>query len=485
MKKSHQTWLREEAEKWVKKDLITASQAERILAEYPEKQILPMTFQRTFSALGAILIAIGVLLVLAHNWDALSRGVRLTSVISLLVLSQSAMLATMHSKRLARYRESMSLVLSLMVGAALVLAGQTFYLGMDTSWLFGVWMVLVLPIALITETVLPIFVYAVLFFVWLTQAYDAWYIWFSWPLLLALVPFQRKLEVNETRGFHALTWMIVIGLVIAFLVCCRPYFGDFAVQIMALFFYRMSALGIELDRTDEFWNRPLFSLGFTGSLFCMFLLTFYNLWHRSVEVSFGAPVIVLVGMFALAMISIWQNSRRTRGDLLARFSALAVPVVGFTSLLWIVGLPDWLAVGIMNAYLIIVGLYLMVRGYVHQQVSVFNVGMLLITALIVARLFDVDMDFLVRGVLYIVLGIIFFGVNYRMRQRKGGATSHENTVLQQVESESTEIASDDGQAAQDERLARPVLRVVEPDDLGKDEEAEPDTDADRPQHPSQ
>ncbi|MBQ1249592.1 MAG: DUF2157 domain-containing protein, partial [Selenomonadales bacterium] len=78
MKKSHQTWLKEEAAKWVEKDIITSSQAEKILAEYPEQQILPMTFQRTFSALGAILIAIGVLLVLAHNWDALSRGVRLT-----------------------------------------------------------------------------------------------------------------------------------------------------------------------------------------------------------------------------------------------------------------------------------------------------------------------------------------------------------------------------------------------------------------------
>lgn len=481
MKKSHQTWLREEAAKWVDKEYITHAQAEKILAEYPEKQILPMTFQRTFSALGAILIAIGVLLVLAHNWDALSRGIRLTSVISLLLLSQGATLATMHIERFARYRESMALVLSLMVGASLILMGQTFYLGIDTSWLFGVWMVLVLPIALLTETVLPVFVYAALFFVWLTQAYDAWYIWFSWPLLLVLVPFQRKLEANETRGFHALTWMIVIGLVVAFLVCCRPYFGDFAVQIMALFFYRMSALGIELDKTDEFWNKPLFSLGLTGSLFCMFLLTFYNLWHRSTDVAFGAPVIVLVGMFALAMISIWQNSRRTRGDLLARFSSLAVPVIGITSLLWMVGLPDWVAVGIMNGYLIIIGLYLMVRGYVRQQVSVFNIGMLLITALIVARLFDVDMNFLVRGVLYIVLGIVFFGVNYRMRKQKGGVTSHENTVRKQVErveSEPQEVAPDDGQAEVG-RPARPVLRVVESDDRAKADIAGSDPSSDR------
>ncbi len=478
MKKSHQTWLKEQAEKWVEKDLITASQAERILAEYPEKQILPMTFQRTFSALGVILIAIGVLLVLAHNWDALSRGVRLTSVVVLLLLSQGATLATMHIEKFARYREGMSLVLSLMVGAALILTGQTFYLGVDTSWLFGVWMVLILPIALLTETVLPVFFYTVLFYVWLTQAYDAWYIWFSWPFLFVLVPLMRKFEETETRGSSALAWLFVVGLVTAFLVCFRPYFGDLAVQIMALFFYRMSEIDIEIGNRGEFWDRPLFSLGFIGSLFCIFLLTFYNLWHHSSEIAGGTPVVMLVAMFGIAMISVWQNSRRARGDLLARFSALAVPIVGFTSILWLFGMPDWLAVGIMNAYLIIVGLYLMVRGYVRRQVSVFNVGMLLITALIVARLFDVDMDFLVRGVLYIILGIIFFGVNYRMRIQKGGATKHEDTVLQQVESEPQEIASDDGQTDV-ERPARPILRIVETDYNGKTDEAETNPSSDR------
>ncbi|MBQ5637051.1 MAG: DUF2157 domain-containing protein [Selenomonadales bacterium] len=482
MKKSHQTWLKEQAAKWVEKDIITSSQAERILAEYPEQQILPMTFQRTFSALGAILIAIGVLLVLAHNWDALSRGVRLTSMVVLLLVSQGATLATMHIERFARYREGVALFLSLMVGGTLILMGQTFYLGIDTSWLFGVWMVLILPIAFLTETASPVFAYAVLFFIWLTQAHDAWYIWFSWPLLLMLIPLQRRFEENETSGFHVLTWMIVIGLVTSFLVCLRPYFGDLAVQIMALFFYRMSALGVELNRADELWNRPLFSLGFTGSLFCMFLLTFYNLWHHSSDASGSTPVIVFAVMFAIALFSVWQNSRRMRGDLLARFSALAVPIVGFTSLLWLCGMPDWLAVGIMNAYLIIVGIYLMVRGYVRQQVSIFNVGMLLITALIVARLFDVDMNFLVRGILYIVLGVVFFGVNYRMRKQKGGATSHEITAVKQVESverETQKVASDNGQTNADDRPARPVLRVVETDDRAKADEPERNADADR------
>lgn len=470
MKRSHQTWLREEAAAWVKKEIITQEQADEILAGYPEKEILPLTFQRTFSVLGAVLIGVGLLLVLAHNWDALSRGVRLTSVLVLLLLSQGGTLLAMHTERLARYREGLSLVQSLMVGASLLLMAQTYYLGMDSSWLFGVWMVLILPIAVLAETVLPIFAYAVLFFVWLGQAHNAWYIWFSWPLLFALVPLQRRLEENETRGCRALAWLMVVALSATFLVCFRAYFGDFAVQIMAVFFYCLSALGIRLDRTDEFWDKPLFSLGLSGSLLCTFLLTFYNLWHRSEELVFGAPFFLLIGTLAVAFFFVWQHSRIAKKDWLLRLSSMMVPVIGITSLLWLAGLPDWLAVGIMNLYLLVIGLFLLGRGYGRQQVSVFNIGMLLVSALIIARFFDVDMNFLVRGVLYIVLGMIFLGVNYRMMKQKGGTAGDENTVLQRVESsaagsvEADAVRGDDADGRDEYDLARSIRETEERSD---------------------
>lgn len=438
MKKSHQTWLREQAATWVDKDIISREQAEKILAGYPEKQIMAWTFQRTFGVLGAILIGLGLLLVLAHNWDALSRGIRLTSVMVLLVLSQVGTLLSMKVNRFERYREAMSFLQAVMVGASIFLMAETFPLGMDVAGLLLAWMILILPIAVLADTVMPIFLYMAVFFAWLGGAYTSWYIWLAWPLLFALVPLQRHMEENESRGRGILAWLMVLALSGSFLVCFKGYFGDFAMQIMAIFFYTLSSLGLRLDRTDEFWNKPLFSLGLIGSLVCTFLLTFYNMWHRSAEVSLGAPLVLLLATFGVAMFFVWQHSRMTKGDVLLRFSSMMPSVIGVTSLLWLMGLPDGVAVTIMNLYLLVIAFFLLGRGYRKRQVSIFNIGMLLISALVIARFFDVDMSFLARGVLYIILGLVFLWVNYRMMKQKGGGTVNENTVLQQVETESAD-----------------------------------------------
>lgn len=453
MKKSHQNWLREQAAVWVDKEIISQSQADKILAEYPEKQIMPWTFQSTFGALGAVLIGLGLLLVLAHNWDTLPRGVRLTSVMVLLVASQIGTLLAMKWERFERYREGMSLLQSLVVGASLFLVAETFPLGIDMAWLLGAWMVLILPIAYLAETVLPVFVYMAVLFAWLFGAHLTSYIWFVWPLLFALVPIQRRMEENESKGKGVLAWLMVIALSTAFLVCFRAYFSDFAVQIMAIFFYTLSSMGIRLDRTEEFWNKPLFSLGLIGALVCTFLLTFYNMWHHSAEVSLGAPFFLLLATFGVAMFFVWKHSRMTKGDVLLRLSSMMPSIIGVTSFLWLLGLPDGIAVSIMNIYLLVIGLFLLGRGYRKRQVSIFNIGMMLISALIIARFFDVDMSFLMRGVLYIVLGIVFLWVNYRIMRQKGGSTDRENTILRQVEVEATDTERVAGNGITDDGIA--------------------------------
>lgn len=434
MKKSYQTWLRQESESWVAQELITREQAESILAQYPEKQVMP-SFQRTFSAVGAVLIGLGLLLVLAHNWDALSRSVRLTSVLVLLVASQIATFGAVKWQRLERYREGLSLVQSLMVGASILLMAETFPLGTDYTPLLGAWMVLILPIAILADTLLPIFLYMAVFIAWLIGAYQSWYVWLSWPLLFAVIPMQRRMEEHETSGRGLFAWVMVVVSAATFMLCFCSYFGDFAVQITALFFYTLSALGIRLDRTDEFWNKPLFSLGLIGSLICTFGLTFYNMWHRSAEVELGAPLMLFLAIWVLAMFFARQHSRMTKGDMLLRLSSLMPYVIGGTSLLWLLGLPDGVAVTVMNIYLLVIGFFLVGRGYGKRQVSTFNIGMLFISSLVIARFFDVDMSLMARGGLYILLGLIFTGVNYRLMKQKGGGRVDEDTVLSQTTGE--------------------------------------------------
>ena len=79
--------------------------------------------------------------------------------------------------------------------------------------------------------------------------------------------------------------------------------------------------------------------------------------------------------------------------------------------------------GIFDLYLLAAGLWLLVTGLRINKQGQMNVGLLAITALIVARFFDTDLNFLLRGLIFIALGIAFLVANVVMLRRKGA--SHE------------------------------------------------------------
>jgi uncharacterized membrane protein len=77
--------LRQETPSWVRDGVVTAPQAEAILARYPESG---RWFQRPiaiFSILGGALVVLAVALVIAHNWQEIPRWAKLAGVLTLLL----------------------------------------------------------------------------------------------------------------------------------------------------------------------------------------------------------------------------------------------------------------------------------------------------------------------------------------------------------------------------------------------------------------
>jgi uncharacterized membrane protein len=77
--------LRQETPGWVHDGVVSAQQAEAILARYPESG---RWFQRPiaiFSVLGGALVALAVALVIAHNWQEIPRWAKLAGVLTLLL----------------------------------------------------------------------------------------------------------------------------------------------------------------------------------------------------------------------------------------------------------------------------------------------------------------------------------------------------------------------------------------------------------------
>jgi hypothetical protein len=84
------------------------------------------------------------------------------------------------------------------------------------------------------------------------------------------------------------------------------------------------------------------------------------------------------------------------------------------------GAPMTAAV-LFDVYLFALGLGTLIAGVRERQLGVVNGGMLVLAALILARFFDSDLGFVVRGVAFIVMGGLFLTTNLVLMKWKGAA----------------------------------------------------------------
>jgi len=72
----------------------------------------------------------------------------------------------------------------------------------------------------------------------------------------------------------------------------------------------------------------------------------------------------------------------------------------------------------INILLFGIGIMTVREGAKINNLGVLNYGLLIIAALITARFFDTDLSFVLRGILFISVGIGFFFANYWMLQKR-------------------------------------------------------------------
>jgi hypothetical protein len=76
---------------------------------------------------------------------------------------------------------------------------------------------------------------------------------------------------------------------------------------------------------------------------------------------------------------------------------------------------------VINAYGVGLGLLICQDGLRQGRLGTMNFGLLLVSGVLVARFFDADMSFVVRGVAFVVLGLAFLGVNLHAGRKEAVA----------------------------------------------------------------
>ncbi|MEA3211999.1 MAG: hypothetical protein QOE70_5056 [Chthoniobacter sp.] len=435
----HHAWLHGELAGWVKEGLLTEEAAQILRARHPamsdadaaREQRARSTHWATllFGLLGAVLIGGGIILLLAHNWDQMGRPARAMVAFLPLVLSQALAFWMLWSgKGGTGAREAVGTFLALMAGACLALVSQTYNLGGDFAEFMLVWTLLSLPVAYLLRATLPAIWFCAATVIWVCSVVGQrrgegpWF----WPLLALVLPL-CWMECRQNRfGPRSvlLGWAVAIAGTIGLGFSgdhpgwrhgwMLGYAGWFA------FLYLAGRRWFAEGRT--LWHRPLQVVGVLGGAVMALIFTFDWPWHEGLRdgLSFAPGVsttawLITYGWPVLALL-LWLESFR-RLD----FAAI---VVGGLPLLVAMAM-SLSAAGAMqalfNAYVFGTGVTLLVMGVRKHQLGTVNAGLAILSALVMCRFFDSELGFVLRGLVFILLGVGFLVTNLILLRRKGAA----------------------------------------------------------------
>jgi len=426
MKKNTVKWLYEQLPDLVNKGVISSDAADRIRDYYgPETQEEKKNYMTIFGVIGIILVGLGIILIMAHNWEQLNRFSRMGIAVAMLIAAQISAVAVWCFKRNKRsWKEGAAVFWMLMVGASMALVSQTYHLSDDTGAFLLAWMLLSLPILYLLQSTIVAASYLIGIGGWVANgSVPIIGKHLIWLLFGAVLPYCRQLLLAEqsVNAATIVTWIFTLSFYFSFADAFNHQIGYLGLLLFAALFaitYLLGALAQEKRALG--WYRALLTIGAVGTVGISFILTFRDVWS-----GFGAGGLRtgeswLVALLLLAVS--YLGYLVVRGKPSGSIAYIAAPfVAGVGYILQVYDTGGLISAVLMNLFLLSFSMYLIRKGVRKGELSTMNMGMLLLGALIIARFLDINFSFVVRGIVFLALGISFLAVNWMAARRKAGA----------------------------------------------------------------
>lgn len=430
-------WIDHELPALVREGVIDGVTAERIRAHYAKTSGAGRNWALTvFGLLGGLLVGLGIILLLAHNWDDFPRPVRTVLAYLPLIAAQAIavrMLFVMPA--ISNRTEGAAVFWTLSIAAVIAMVAQIYHMPGDAGAFVLTWMLLTLPVLYLMPSVTPVLIYLAGIVFWLLDAIQLLHFpsekhFFFWLLWLAVLPLIiSNFRQNRSSGRTAiLMWgyLAAFGYGLATLADVLTWWEILFAVIFAGFYLLDKWSG---DQTASVWRRPAYLIGVIGSLALAFKFSFgEDLAPRALPAGFlGEASLVLImqyfiaGLFLLIYTLLLGRSIKSgaRNDLwIGLLPFLVMAGVATSYYFDQSGLINLL---VFNLYLFAIGLVKLIQGYRHQLVGKLNAGLLVLCGLIAVRFFDEDLGFVLRGVVFVLLGTAFLVANLKLARRRKGA----------------------------------------------------------------
>ncbi len=420
--------LQKEIADLIKAEVITQDTADRILDFYKKKSTSSSGWLFVvFGVLGSILVGLGIILIIAHNWDELSRGMKTIFAFLPLLAGQTLCVYSLRKQDSDAWRESSATFLFFAVGASIALVAQIYNIPGGTGTFLFTWMLLCLPLVYLlnASTTSLLYISGITYYAchlgyW---SYQTTVPYKYCLLLLLALPHYYHLYRGRPEGnfmiFH--NWLIPASVAVTLGTASASAGELMYISYMSLFglFYLTGALDFFARQKPR--NHAYTLLGGLGTVSLLLMLSFEWFWEelRGEEYPFDDLMFMpefYAAAFTTLMASVLFYVRYSRLAL-AEMKPLS-PVFLLFIVTYIVGLYSALAIVLINLLVLAIGIMTMREGARRDHLGVLNFGLLVITALVICRFFDSDLSFVVRGLMFMIVGAGFFAANLQMLKKR-------------------------------------------------------------------
>lgn len=423
-------------------DVISSETAQRIEAYYQSKSAhranLPTII---LTVLGTVLVGLGGILIIGHNWDNLSRFVKTLIAFLPLLTGQAACAYVLAKKRdSAVWAESTATFLFFAVGACIAMLAQVYNISSIEGQFMLSWFLLCLPLAYImrSSTVLMLCVGLATYYVGETRG-NLLYL----ALIAATLPYYYGLmrRATPSRFGYLLSWLLPLSFLVAFGVMLdHAHYTLLFIAYVALYAFLYQLGGIPLLQRQPAASNGYRVAGLLGISVMLLMFSFSWYWDEladnasrySSDGSFFqeqhvsnilCAITLLLNLLTLLLYVLHRRTFPSKPANpiapIAFACTLLVALVVFTSATHnsaaiMVTAAQW-AVNILT---LLLAVYYIRKGDRENRFAKLNYGLLLMAGLVACRFFDSNLPFLLRGIAFMLIGVMLILINSYMHKKR-------------------------------------------------------------------
>ncbi len=401
--------------------------------------------------MGALFCSAGIFSLIGHNWDEYPKYIRgMFSVAPALVGLYFYYRALFHHPNSRTWIETSSVFLMLMMGASIALVSQTYQLDGDFNKFIKVWALLTLPlfyfarasgIALLYLGLIVVLAINISFTgpFGLPQIGESDNVYWYWLLLLAFAPHYflvlNKKSASQSIRIVYLSYSFYLSFMLALLFTIDGNYFLWIVTVNIGFYLfgkrfmgeNKSTLARPFQWMSQFWvvillllisNKDSLRLVFSNDSFVNLFkeepinpYSEFNLIQPSDDKLF---YFILV-MFIMAAIYFGYFYLRKHFKDVSMLFIMTPAFVFLAMLLHEYMLAHWMVVMMVNAYILFLGFSAMMVGSENENIGQLIGGFLVVALLLWIRYFDTDWNFIMKGLMFIGIGGLFFLINLMMK----------------------------------------------------------------------